>query len=73
MGKETKKTPIVIDGVEYIYEEMTDKQKVLVNHIDDLARKIRSTEFNLDQLRVGQEAFVGLLKKELEAPQEKED
>ena len=69
---EKKTTPIVIDDVEYIYEEMTDKQQALVSHIQDLDRKIRSTQFNLDQLSVGKDAFFNMLKAEL-LPSEAED
>jgi hypothetical protein len=34
---------------------------VIINHIGDLDRKIRSTQFNLDQLTVGRDAFVNML------------
>ncbi len=64
MGNE-KKTPIKVDEVEYFYEDMTQEQQNLVNHIEDLARKINSSQFNLDQLRIGQQAFVNLLKESL--------
>ena len=57
-----KKTPVFVDDVEYTYEDMTDQQKALVNHIADLDRKIGTTQFNLDQLNVGKNAFVNLLK-----------
>lgn len=63
---ETKKTPITIDDVEYSFEDMTDEQKTLVNHVADLDRKIASSRFNLDQLNVGRDAFVNLLKAALE-------
>lgn len=66
MGNE-KKTPITVDDVEYIYEEMTPEQQALVNHVTDLDRKIASSKFNLDQLMVGKNAFVNLLKQSLEA------
>ena len=70
---ESKKTPIVIDDVEYMFEDMTPEQQTLVNHVADLDRKISSTKFNLDQLSVGREAFLKLLKDALEAkPQEQE-
>jgi hypothetical protein len=36
-----------------------------------LDRKIASTQFNLDQLSVGKQAFVQLLKEKLAAPVEK--
>ena len=69
MGK-NEKTPIVIDDVEYLFEDMTDEQKMLVNHVADLDRKIGSAQFNLDQLRVGKDAFIQLLKTSLAKPTE---
>ena len=65
MGQD-KKTPISIDDKEYILEEMTQEQQLMVNHIADLDRKISSAQFNLDQLRVGKDAFVKMLKSSLE-------
>ena len=65
MATEKKTTPVFVDDVEYTYEDMTDQQKALVNHIADLDRKISSTSFNLDQLNVGKTAFVNLLKEAL--------
>tara|TARA_B110000902_G_scaffold117169_1_gene137438 strand:- start:304 stop:516 length:213 start_codon:yes stop_codon:yes gene_type:complete len=59
-------TPIVINDVEYTYEDMTEKQQVIVNHCADLDRKIKSTQFNLDQLSVGKEAFIKMLTEDLE-------
>jgi uncharacterized protein YdeI (BOF family) len=57
---------ITIDDVEYTEDQLTDQQKVMINHIGDLDRKIRSTQFNLDQLNVGRNAFMGMLKSSLE-------
>lgn len=63
----SKKTnPVVIDGVEYTYEDFTDEQKILVQHCLDLDRKIASTQFQLQQLQVGKESFIKMLKKSLE-------
>ena len=64
MGK-NEKTPIIIDDVEYQYEDMTEKQQTIINHIADLERKLSSTRFNVDQLEVGKQAFVGLLTESL--------
>jgi hypothetical protein len=61
MGKK-EKTPIIIDEQEYFYEELTDEQKAYVNHIADLDRKIGSSQFNLEQLQFGKQAFVKALK-----------
>jgi hypothetical protein len=63
---ENKKTPITIDNIEYQYEDLTAEQQTLVNHCIDLDRKINSTAFNLDQLRIGKEAFIKLLKESLQ-------
>jgi hypothetical protein len=68
---EKKTTPVIIDDVEYVFEDMTQEQQLLVNHVADLDRKIGSTQFNLDQLTVGKQAFVQLLKEKLAAPVEK--
>jgi hypothetical protein len=60
MGKD-KKTPIVINDVEYLFEDMTQEQQLLVNHVADLDRKISSSQFNIDQLQVGRQAFIKML------------
>lgn len=67
---EKKTTPVTIDGKEWVFEDMTQEQQTLVNHVADLDRKISSTQFNLDQLKVGQQAFIQLLKESLEKQSE---
>jgi hypothetical protein len=62
---EKKPNLITIDNIEHDFNEMTQEQQTLVNHVADLDRKINSTQFNLDQLRIGQQAFVNLLKESL--------
>jgi hypothetical protein len=62
---EKKTASIVIDDVEYTEDQLTDQQKVLINHVADLDRKIGSARFNLDQLQVGRDAFMGMLKQSL--------
>ena len=66
MGK-TQTHPITIDGTEYDYNDLTEEQQALFNHCVDLDRKIGNTQFNLDQLMVGKEAFMARLKASLEA------
>lgn len=65
MAKKQTQT-ITINGTVYTEDQLTDQQKLLISHVADLDRKIGSTEFNLDQLRVGREAFMNLLTKSLE-------
>jgi hypothetical protein len=69
MGKD-KQTPITVNDVEYVYEDMTPEQQTLVNHVADLDRKISSTAFNLDQLSVGKQAFIKMLEEALAKPKE---
>ncbi len=65
---EKKTQTITIDDVDYDFNEMTDEQKLLVNHCLDLDRKISSTQFNLDQLTVGKDAFRAKIKAALARP-----
>ena len=70
---EKKTTPITIDDVQYVLEDMKPEQQAMVNHIADLDRKIGSTKFNLDQLQVGKQAFIDMLKRSLTEVVEKAD
>jgi len=69
MGQD-KKTPITIDDIEYVYEDLSQEQQMLFNHCIDLDRKISSAQFNLDQLNVGKNSFMEMLKKSLETKPE---
>jgi hypothetical protein len=64
------KKVITIDDKDYTEDQLTDNQKVIINHLHSLSQKIASAEFNLDQLKVGKEAFVTMLKTEMDAPTE---
>jgi restriction endonuclease S subunit len=44
---------------------MKPEQQNMVNHLIDLDRKIGSTQFNLDQLNVGKQAFLTMLRDSL--------
>ena len=66
MSENTKKTQITIDDVQYNYEDLTADQQKLFSHCIDLDRKIGSAQFQLDQLTVGKNAFVSMLKQSLE-------
>ena len=61
---------VSINGVEYEEDQLTDQQKVIINHINSLQQKINSAQFNMDQLMVGKDAFVNMLTASLEAPAE---
>ncbi len=71
MGK-NEKTPITINDKEYFVEDLTQEQQTMLNHINDLDRKLSSTRFNLDQLSIGREAFINMLAKSVETETEEE-
>jgi hypothetical protein len=62
---EKKTTPIFINGKEYVLEDLSQEQQTMFQHCVDLDRKISSTQFNLDQLNVGKNAFLEMLEKSL--------
>ena len=70
MGKNEKTPFIVLNDVEYDIESMTDQQKVMINHLADLDKKLGSMQFNMEQLQVGREAFIKMLSESLTAPAE---
>jgi len=66
------KKVITINDKEYTEDQLTDQQKAIINHINSLQQKIGSAEFNLDQLKVGKEAFMNMLNVSLEEEENKE-
>jgi|TARA_R110002020_G_scaffold348387_1_gene562022 hypothetical protein len=75
MAKEQKKEPqkLTLFDKEYLMDDLTDEQKVMLNHISDLENKMNSMAFNLDQLAVGKESFINKLKDSLESKDEVEE
>ena len=75
MAKDKKEKPVLtLDDKEYIIEDMTDEQKAMVNHINDLQNKQNTNQFMADQLAVGKEAFINMLRASLTAePEEVEE
>ncbi len=69
MGKKEKNL-ITINEKEYDVDQFTDEQKVVLNHVNDLGRKMDNAAFNLDQLKIGREAFVSRLIALVEKPVE---
>jgi hypothetical protein len=66
--KEKEKPPVLtLDEKEYVIEEMTDDEKMLLNHVNDMQNKINANQFMRDQLEVGKEAFINKLRESLEA------
>ena len=61
--KQTKEKAVVsIDGDEYPIDELNDNEKLMVQHLADLNRKIDGATFNLQQLQFGRQAFIDALR-----------
>ncbi len=67
MGNTKEPQTVSIDGKEYSLDDFTQEQKVMLDHCLDLDRKIASCQFQFDQLRVGKDAFLKMLKQSLDA------
>jgi cell division protein ZapA (FtsZ GTPase activity inhibitor) len=66
MGK-NEKTPITVNDQEYFVEDLNEQQQAMINHVNDLDRKLANARFNLDQLAFGREAFVNALAQSLQS------
>ena len=74
MAKDKKEKPVLnLDEKEYDIESMTDEQKMMVNHINDLQNKQNTNQFMADQLSVGKEAFINMLRDSLNGASKEAD
>lgn len=72
MSKTNTPQVITIDGTEFDANDFNEQEVTYLNHCLDLDRKIGSTQFQLQQLMVGKDAFLNMLKAELAKPKEVE-
>ena len=70
---EKKTNTITINDKSYTEDQLNDTQKVMVNHVADLDRKIGSANFNIDQLKMGRMAFMNTLTASLASEPEEEE
>ena len=72
--KQKEEKPVLnLDGKEYVIEDMTDEEKQMINHINDMQNKINTNAFMREQLEVGKEAFIVRLRESLTAEKEPEE
>ncbi len=72
--KQKEEKPVLnLDGKEYVIEDMTDEEKQMINHINDMQNKINTNAFMREQLQVGKEAFIVRLRESLTAEEEPEE
>ena len=72
--KQKEQKPVLnLDGKEHVIEDMTDEEKQMINHINDMQNKINTNAFMREQLEVGKEAFIVKLRESLNAEEEPEE
>ena len=72
--KEKEQKPVLsLDDKEYVIEDMTDEQKQMLNHINDMQNKLNTNAFMKEQLEDGKEAFINMLRNSLESKEEPEE
>jgi len=67
MTDDEKKT-ITVNDKPYNVEDLSEQEIVMVNHVADLDQKLMAARFNVDQLQVCRDTFVGMLTHSLENP-----
>ena len=70
MSKKQKEQTITINDTEHNVSDLTEQQIVMVNHVQDLDRKLSSAQFNIDQLNVGRNSFMTMLTNALNEKEE---
>ena len=71
--KQKEDKPVLnLDGKEYVIEDMTDEEKQMINHINDMQNKINTNGFIREQLEAGKEAFIVRLRESLNAEEVEE-
>ena len=63
--KDNSNETISINGEDHKLADLSSEQLAMINHIQDLDRKIGTSQFNLEQLQFGKEAFMNRLNQTL--------
>jgi microcompartment protein CcmL/EutN len=70
--KKPQEQIITLFNKDYKESELSEEQKLMINHVADLERKEKSSEFNLQQLRFGKQAFLDALKASIEKDEQQD-
>lgn len=65
--KEESTPTLEFNGSTYVIDDLSDSAKYMVNQIQDMNSQINQSKARLDQLTVGKDGFIDLLKKELDS------
>tara|TARA_R110002167_G_scaffold240558_1_gene445733 strand:+ start:148 stop:396 length:249 start_codon:yes stop_codon:yes gene_type:complete len=67
---EEKKTELKINDKDYILEDMTEEQQMMVQHIQVAEQRLAQAKFDADHANVTKDSFINMLTQQLENPVE---
>ena len=67
---EEKKTELKINDKDYILEDMTEEQQMMVQHIQVAEQRLSQAKFDADHANVTKDSFINMLTQQLENPVE---
>ena len=67
MAKNKKNEPkkLFFEEKEYIMDDLSNESKRILNHLDDIQKKLNTNLFVKEQLEVGKEQFINMLRDSL--------
>ncbi len=73
MAKNKKNEPkkLFFEEKEYIMDDLSNESKRILNHLDDIQKKLNTNLFVKEQLEVGKESFINMLRESLNKKEEK--
>ena len=66
MAKKEKKQVITINDKQYDVKDLSEELLMMGNHVHDLDNKLRTAQFNVDQMQGGRNYFMSLLEKTID-------
>ena len=69
---EEKKPLLILEDKEYFREDLSNEEKKMVAHLENVENKMRSNIFVQDQLQVTKDAFINRLKESINKEEEQE-
>ena len=67
---EEKKPLLILEDKEYFREDLSNEEKKMVAHLENVENKMRSNIFVQDQLQVTKDAFINRLKESINKEEE---
>jgi hypothetical protein len=73
MAKNKTEEPkkLFFEEKEYLMNDLSDESKRILNHLGDIQKKLNTNSFMKEQLEVGKESFINMLRESLNKEEEK--